>query len=280
MSSVGSFERDDDDDDRSMNSSDSENGDDEYGTYGRPSDITARSRDSSHLKETDDVGDDENDDEDGDEDDDDEASGAENDDEEPVPEALVVDADQFRDDDESEDEADGEGAHDEEDEDVDHEAESQFEEEEEEEEESFSHATDIASPTTLAPSRPSQKRSHAEMSSSRAPPETSPAKGVKRKKLFQPGHNLGKIKRTPMARGLTIPFRSVKRTMKMDPDIGTIQNEAAILVTYATELFLKKIAQESWKFAKKKGRNMIKYEDIAEARVRNSCLSFLDLLFP
>ena len=68
----------------------------------------------------------------------------------------------------------------------------------------------------------------------------------------------GKKGRSPAVKGLTIPFRNVKRTMKLDPDIGTVQQEAAILTTLAAELFLKSLAKESHQNANSRGRNTIR----------------------
>jgi histone H3/H4 len=64
--------------------------------------------------------------------------------------------------------------------------------------------------------------------------------------------------RSPAVRGLTIPFRAVKRIMKLDPDIATVQNEAAVLVTLASELFVKSLAKESYLNAKSRGRGTIR----------------------
>lgn len=101
---------------------------------------------------------------------------------------------------------------------------------------------------------------------------------VKRKRGGPPpGSRKG---RTPAVQGLAIPFRAIKRTMKMDPDIGTVQNEAAIMTTMAAELFVKKLATQSHHIAKNKGRNTIRYEDVAEARTKDPALSFLETLIP
>jgi histone H3/H4 len=86
--------------------------------------------------------------------------------------------------------------------------------------------------------------------------------------------------RTPSVTGLTIPFRTVKKAMKLDPDIPIVQNEAAIMTTIAVELFLKRLAKESFKNAKIRGRNTVRYEDVAEARTRNPALAFLEPLLP
>lgn len=86
--------------------------------------------------------------------------------------------------------------------------------------------------------------------------------------------------RQPANKNLTIPFRTIKRIMKIDDSIGIIQNDAAILVTAAMEHFVKEMASRSLEKAKKAGRNTIKYEDVAEVRSEDRTLSFLDLLIP
>jgi histone H3/H4 len=68
--------------------------------------------------------------------------------------------------------------------------------------------------------------------------------------------------------------------MKLDPDIPIVQNEAAIAVTCAVELFLKTLANDSFQNARNRGRNTVRYEDIAEARTNNKALAFLETLLP
>jgi histone H3/H4 len=87
-------------------------------------------------------------------------------------------------------------------------------------------------------------------------------------------------KRAPSVKGLTIPFRTVKKAMKLDPDIPIVQNEAAIMTTMAAELFLKSLAKQSHRNAKNRGRNTIRYEDVAEARTNTASLAFLETLLP
>jgi histone H3/H4 len=94
------------------------------------------------------------------------------------------------------------------------------------------------------------------------------------------GGSSAKKGRTPSVAGLTIPFRTVKKAMKLDPDIPIVQNEAAIMTTVAAELFLKRLAKDSFRNAKNRGRNTIRYEDVAEARTKNSALAFLETLLP
>ena len=85
----------------------------------------------------------------------------------------------------------------------------------------------------------------------------------------------------PTLRQLTIPFRNTKRTMKLNVDDKMIiQQEAAMVTTYAMELFLARFAHESLQNAKKKNRSTIRYEDVAEARTMDRNKNFLDYLIP
>lgn len=114
---------------------------------------------------------------------------------------------------------------------------------------------------------------------SRGKPEKTPP----REKRVPSGSSRGssaKKGRSPSVRGLTIPFRTVKKAMKLDPDTPIVQNEAAVMTTIAAELFLKSLAKKSHKNAKNRGRNTIRYEDIAEARTNEAALSFLETLLP
>jgi len=79
---------------------------------------------------------------------------------------------------------------------------------------------------------------------------------------------------------LEIPFRAIKRTMKINDAIATVQVEAAVLTTYAVELFIDHFVYLCYQNAKRKKRNTIRYEDIGEVRAMNDRLEFLDLMFP
>jgi len=129
-------------------------------------------------------------------------------------------------------------------------------------EETRSHATDVTPPPS------SRKRSNSEVSDN-------PATDSGKKKRYNDGRP-----RQPAAKGLTIPFRTIKRIMKIDTDIGIVQNDAAIVATAALELFVKDFATKSLEIAKRKGRNTIKYDDVAEVRANDRSLGFLDLLLP
>ena len=72
----------------------------------------------------------------------------------------------------------------------------------------------------------------------------------------------------------------MKKIMQQDPDINIIQNDAAVMVTAATGMFLKEFTEKSLESCKRKGRNTIKYDDVAEVRAKNKNYAFLDLLLP
>mmetsp|Transcript_1522 Transcript_1522/g.3150 ORF Transcript_1522/g.3150 Transcript_1522/m.3150 type:complete len:225 (-) Transcript_1522:1737-2411(-) len=112
-------------------------------------------------------------------------------------------------------------------------------------------------------------------------PSTPPAaaSGGKRKAPSTSESSSAK-KRQPAAKGLFVPFRTVKKIMQQDPDINIIQNDAAIMVTAATKLFLTEFTEKSLESCKRKGRNTIKYDDVAEVRAKNKNYAFLDMLLP
>ena len=85
----------------------------------------------------------------------------------------------------------------------------------------------------------------------------------------------------PFVGDLEIPYRNTRRVMKLQLDPLTIvQQEAAMVATYAAEMFVQKLAQDGLVVAKKRGRHTVRYEDIAEARANDHNLNFLDILFP
>ncbi len=109
-----------------------------------------------------------------------------------------------------------------------------------------------------------------------APKRRGPKPGSKRKRRASPKKKVG----IPSTKDLFVPFRAIKRIMKCDKDIGTVQNEAAMVATYAVEMFMEKMVNESNERAKKRGRNTVKYEDLAEVRASHSNMSFLNTLIP
>jgi histone H3/H4 len=94
-----------------------------------------------------------------------------------------------------------------------------------------------------------------EMTTATVTTTTSPGPTKSRKRKRQSGT---KEEGIPSVKDLGIPFRAIKRIMKIDHDIATVQNEAAMVTTFALELFINKIVNESYSNAKKRGRNTVK----------------------
>jgi histone H3/H4 len=57
---------------------------------------------------------------------------------------------------------------------------------------------------------------------------------------------------------ISIVRTTTVQAMKLDPDIPIVQNEAAIMTTLAAELFLKRLANQSQKICKNRGKNTIR----------------------
>lgn len=147
------------------------------------------------------------------------------------------------------------------------------EEELEEEEETKSVAASDANETSSSPMVTEETTESATPEALVAPPP--------KKKRGKPQIPASARKgRAPAVKGLNIPFRTVKKAMKLDPDIPIVQNEAAIMTTLAAELFLKRLADQSQKICKNRGKNTIRYEDVADARANDPSLAFLKTIIP
>lgn len=147
------------------------------------------------------------------------------------------------------------------------------EEELEEEEETKSVAASDANETSSSPMVTEETTESATQEALVAPPP--------KKKRGKPQIPASARKgRAPAVKGLNIPFRTVKKAMKLDPDIPIVQNEAAIMTTLAAELFLKRLADQSQKICKNRGKNTIRYEDVADARANDPSLAFLKTIIP
>lgn len=79
---------------------------------------------------------------------------------------------------------------------------------------------------------------------------------------------------------LLIPKASIKRIMKLDPDTKQLSQDAIMLMAKATELFVDKLAKASHAMAVANKRKTIKYEDIADARLSDKSMEFLDGVVP
>lgn len=134
--------------------------------------------------------------------------------------------------------------------------------------------------SVTTPSRKRQKKESSSTGAGAAAETTPTKKGKPGRRNSRKRATPRKVNEIPSVKDLGIPFRAIKRIMKVDKDIGTVQNEAAMVATYAVELFVEKIVKESNENAKKRGRNTVKYEDLAEVRVSHKKMNFLNSLLP
>ena len=79
---------------------------------------------------------------------------------------------------------------------------------------------------------------------------------------------------------LQIPFQSIKRIMKIDQEVNMIARESYLVTGKVTEMFIEKLTQRSYQIALHNKRKMIRYEDVADARVNDPNLQFLEGVLP
>ncbi|KFA63075.1 hypothetical protein S40285_08432 [Stachybotrys chlorohalonatus IBT 40285] len=79
-----------------------------------------------------------------------------------------------------------------------------------------------------------------------------------------------------------LPLSRVKKIIAQDPDVVVCSNNAAFVITLATELFIQHLADESHTQAKleRKPRRNIQYKDVANAVSRHEYLEFLEDIVP
>ncbi|KAK3688357.1 histone-fold-containing protein [Podospora appendiculata] len=79
-----------------------------------------------------------------------------------------------------------------------------------------------------------------------------------------------------------LPLTRVKKIIAMDPDINVCSNNAAFVITLATEMFIQHLASEAQNMAKleRKPRRNIQYKDVATAVMHHDNLEFLEDVVP
>ncbi|KAK1825700.1 DNA polymerase epsilon subunit C [Podospora conica] len=79
-----------------------------------------------------------------------------------------------------------------------------------------------------------------------------------------------------------LPLTRVKKIIAVDPDVNVCSNNAAFVITIATELFIQHLMTEAQNMAKaeRKPRRNIQYKDIANAVSHNDNLEFLEDVVP
>ncbi|KAL2153421.1 hypothetical protein VTH82DRAFT_4576 [Thermothelomyces myriococcoides] len=79
-----------------------------------------------------------------------------------------------------------------------------------------------------------------------------------------------------------LPLTRVKKIIAVDPDINVCSNNAAFVITLATEMFVQYLAGEAQNMAKleRKPRRNIQYKDLANAVAHKDNLEFLEDVIP
>jgi len=79
---------------------------------------------------------------------------------------------------------------------------------------------------------------------------------------------------------IQLPLARVKKIMKTDKEVRLISNEASVLVSKATELFLEYITEEAYKRTKADKRKLIQYKDFTTVINDIEILDFLTDVIP
>lgn len=79
-----------------------------------------------------------------------------------------------------------------------------------------------------------------------------------------------------------LPLSRVKKIIAADPDINMCSNNAAFVITLATEMFVQHLATEAQNMARteRKPRRNIQYKDVANAVAASDALEFLEDVVP
>ncbi|KAK0629676.1 histone-fold-containing protein [Bombardia bombarda] len=79
-----------------------------------------------------------------------------------------------------------------------------------------------------------------------------------------------------------LPLTRVKKAIGLDPDIAICSNNAAFVITLATEMFIQHLTNEAQNMAKleRKPRRNIQYKDMANAVRTQDNLEFLEDVIP
>ncbi|KAK0715886.1 histone-fold-containing protein [Lasiosphaeris hirsuta] len=79
-----------------------------------------------------------------------------------------------------------------------------------------------------------------------------------------------------------LPLTRVKKIIAVDPDVNVCSNNAAFVITLATEMFIQHLASEAQNMAKmeRKPRRNIQYKDLASAVSHHDNLEFLEDIIP
>ncbi|KAK4900622.1 hypothetical protein LTR27_002338 [Elasticomyces elasticus] len=81
---------------------------------------------------------------------------------------------------------------------------------------------------------------------------------------------------------VSLPLARVKKIINADDDVGNCSNNAAFVITAATEMFLQYLVEQSYNIVKseRKPRRNVQYRDVANAVARVENLEFLADVVP
>ena len=72
------------------------------------------------------------------------------------------------------------------------------------------------------------------------------------------------------------PLGTVKRIMKMEPDVTMASQDAVFLITKAIELFIESLAMESYTYTANQKKKTVSRQDVEKAIDAVDALAFLD----
>merc|ERR550519_1872297 len=72
------------------------------------------------------------------------------------------------------------------------------------------------------------------------------------------------------------PLGTIKRIMKLDPDLNMTNQDATFLISKATEMFIESLTRESYGYTTKSKKKTIQKNDITTAIETTEILAFLD----
>jgi len=77
-----------------------------------------------------------------------------------------------------------------------------------------------------------------------------------------------------------LPLARIKRIIKTDPDVKLISNDAALLITRATELFIEFLTKQAYENTQAENRKVLHYKDLAKCVATVEVLDFVGDVIP
>ncbi|KAJ7991877.1 hypothetical protein DPEC_G00288410 [Dallia pectoralis] len=82
------------------------------------------------------------------------------------------------------------------------------------------------------------------------------------------------------SKGVSLPMARVKLIMKSSPEVSSINQEALLLTTKATELFVQYLAVSAFLNGSGKAENTLSYSDLANTAEETETFQFLTDILP